>query len=143
MFLGTELTNVLEAIENDKDYTSAQNKMMKISGNVIPDFQQDNTDRNRTSPFAFTGNKFEFRAVGSAQSIAGPNIVLNVAVAEVLDEFVEKVSNAKDKKAAIHKVIKDAVAAHKRIVFNGDGYTDAWTGTPRLPPDLLPIRKIQ
>lgn len=126
MFLGTELTNVLEAIENDKDYTSAQNKMMKISGNVIPDFQQDNTDRNRTSPFAFTGNKFEFRAVGSAQSIAGPNIVLNVAVAEVLDEFVEKVSNAKDKKAAIHKVIKDAVAAHKRIVFNGDGYTDAW-----------------
>jgi len=126
MFLGTELTNVLEAIEKGQSYTSAKNKMMKISGNVIPDFQQDNTDRNRTSPFAFTGNKFEFRAVGSAQSIAGPNIILNIAVAEILDEFVDAVSKSKDKKAAINKVIKDAIVEHKRIIFNGDGYTEAW-----------------
>jgi glutamine synthetase len=126
MFLGTELTNVLKAIEEGKPYTAVKSKTMKISGNIIPDFDQDNTDRNRTSPFAFTGNKFEFRAVGSAQSIAGPNIVLNIIAAEILDEFVAEVEKAKDKKAAINKVIKDAIAAHKRIIFNGNGYTDAW-----------------
>lgn len=126
MFLGTELENVLEAIETDKDYVTASNKVMELGGNIIPHFQQDNTDRNRTSPFAFTGNKFEFRAVGSAQSIAGPNIVLNIAVADVLDEFIAIVEKAKDKKVAIKKVIKDTIVAHKRIIFNGDGYTDAW-----------------
>ncbi len=126
IFLGTELANVLAAVEKGKDYVSASNKMMELGGNIIPHFMQDNTDRNRTSPFAFTGNKFEFRAVGSAQSIAGPNIVLNIAVAEILDEMTAAVEKAKDKKEAIKKIIKDTVVAHKRIIFNGDGYTDAW-----------------
>lgn len=126
MFLGTELENVLDAIEKGKDYKAGKSKVMEIGGNIIPHFTQDNTDRNRTSPFAFTGNKFEFRAVGSAASISGPNIVLNTAVADVLDEFADKIEKASDKEAAIKKLIKDTIKAHKRIIFNGDGYKDAW-----------------
>ena len=126
MFLGTELEKVLDAIVANKPYVPTDAKIMALSGNFIPHFLQDNTDRNRTSPMAFTGNKFEFRAVGSAQSIAGPNIVLNTSIADVLDGFVDEVEKAKDKKAAIKKIIRDTVIAHKRIIFNGDGYTDAW-----------------
>ncbi|MEA5091414.1 Glutamine synthetase [bioreactor metagenome] len=126
IFLGTELTNVLDAIEKGVDFNSTDKKIMEIGGNIIPHFVQDNTDRNRTSPFAFTGNKFEFRAVGSTQSISGPNIVLNTAVADILDEFADKIEKASNKEAAIKKLIRETVVAHKRIVFNGDGYTDAW-----------------
>ena len=125
IFLGTELTNVLDAIEKGVDFNSTDKKIMEIGGNIIPHFVQDNTDRNRTSPFAFTGNKFEFRAVGSTQSISGPNIVLNTAVADILDEFADKIEKASNKEAAIKKLIRETVVAHKRIVFNGDGYTDA------------------
>jgi glutamine synthetase len=126
IFLGTELTNVLDAIEKGVDFNSTDKKIMEIGGNIIPHFVQDNTDRNRTSSFAFTGNKFEFRAVGSTQSISGPNIVLNTAVADILDEFADKIEKASNKEAAIKKLIRETVIAHKRIIFNGDGYTDAW-----------------
>ena len=126
IFLGTALTNVLDAIEKGVDCSSAIRKIMEIGGNIIPHFTQDDTDRNRTSPFAFTGNKFEFRAVGSTQSISGPNIVLNTAVADILDEFADKIEKASNKEAAIKELIRETVIAHKRIVFNGDGYTAAW-----------------
>lgn len=99
---------------------------MKLSGDVIPALTKDNTDRNRTSPFAFTGNKFEFRMLGSEFSIAGPNIVLNTIVAEALNQFADKLEKAADKDAAMKKLIKETIVKHKRIVFNGDGYTDAW-----------------
>ena len=148
MFLGTEITNVLTAIANGKPYNPANKKVMELGGNIIPHFMQDNTDRNRTSPFAFTGNKFEFRAVGSSQSIAGPNIVLNIAVAEILDEFsakIEKVS-AKDREKAVLELIKETVKAHKKIIFNGDGYTEEWIKEAKkrgllnikTTPDALP-----
>lgn len=126
IFLGTELTNVLDAIEKGVAFSSGDRKIMEIGGNIIPHFTQDNTDRNRTSPFAFTGNKFEFRAVGSAQSISGPNIVLNTAVADILDEFADKIEKASNKEAAIKELIRETVVAHKRIIFNGDGYTEEW-----------------
>ncbi len=126
IFLGTELTNVLDAIEKGVAFSSGDRKIMEIGGNIMPHFTQDNTDRNRTSPFAFTGNKFEFRAVGSTQSISGPNIVLNTAVADILDAFADQIEKASNKEATIKELIRDTVVAHKRIVFNGDGYTDAW-----------------
>lgn len=126
MFLGTELTNVLKAIEAGVDYKPESEGELKLSGNVLPALTKDNTDRNRTSPFAFTGNKFEFRMVGSAASIAGPNIVLNTIVAEELEEFADKLENAADLDAAVVELVKETVISHKHIIFNGDGYTDAW-----------------
>ena len=126
VFLGTELTNIMEAIIKGKKYDHDEEALLKLSGEVIPALTQDNTDRNRTSPFAFTGNKFEFRMLGSAFSIAGPNIVLNTIVAEALDQFADKLEKAADKDAAIKKLIKETFAKHSRIVFNGNGYTDAW-----------------
>ena len=126
MFLGSELTRVLDAIEVDKDYASLAADELKLSGDMLPALTKDNTDRNRTSPFAFTGNKFEFRMLGSAFSISGPNIVLNTIVAEELEEFADKLAGAKDLDVAIMALVKETVAAHKRIIFNGDGYTDAW-----------------
>lgn len=131
-FLGSELTAILEAIEKGKDYNANGEKLMQIGGNVIPLFAQDTTDRNRTSPFAFTGNKFEFRMLGSAFSISGPNIVLNTIVAEELDQFADIIEKAADKDAAIKSLIRDTIAAHKRIIFNGDGYTDAWVEEAKM-----------
>lgn len=126
MFLGTELTNVLKAIEAGVEYKPADEGELKLSGNVLPALKKDNTDRNRTSPFAFTGNKFEFRMVGSAASIAGPNVILNAIVAEALEEFADKLEAAADFDAAVVELVRETVIAHKRIIFNGDGYTDAW-----------------
>ena len=126
VFLGTELTAVLEAIAADKVYTGNPEEFMKISDETIPALVKDNTDRNRTSPFAFTGNKFEFRMLGSMFSISGPNIVLNTIVAEELDEFAERLADAPDLEAAVYDLVKETYLAHKRIVFNGNGYTDEW-----------------
>ena len=126
VFLGTELTAVLEAIAADKVYTGNPAEFMKISDDTIPALVKDNTDRNRTSPFAFTGNKFEFRMLGSMFSIAGPNIVLNTIVAEELEEFAAKLADAPDLEAAVYDLVKETYLAHKRIVFNGNGYTDEW-----------------
>lgn len=126
MFLGTELTAVLEAIAADKVYNGNPESYIKVSDDTIPALVKDNTDRNRTSPFAFNGNKFEFRMLGSMFSIAGPNIVLNTIVAEELDEFADKLADAPDLEAAVYDLVKETYKAHKRIVFNGNGYTDEW-----------------
>ena len=115
VFLGTELTNILEAIEKGKQYNPDAAALLKLSGDVIPALTKDNTDRNRTSPFAFTGNKFEFRMLGSEFSIAGPNIVLNTIVAEALNQFADKLEKADDKDAAMKKLIKETIVKHKRI----------------------------
>ncbi len=154
-FLGSELTAILEAIEKGEEYNPDGEKFMQIGGNVIPLFAQDTTDRNRTSPFAFTGNKFEFRMLGSAFSISGPNIVLNTIVAEELEQFADTIEKAADKDAAIKALIKETITAHKRIIFNGDGYTDAWVeeakmrgllnlkSTPEAIPCLLAKKNIE
>ena len=126
MFLGDELTEILDAIEKDNKYTGKEKSLMKVGVHVIPKFPKDTTDRNRTSPFAFTGNKFEFRMVGSSMSIAEANIVLNTAVAEELKEFADVLENAKDFTSALHDLIKNTVKEHKRIIFNGNGYDDEW-----------------
>ena len=126
IFLGTELTAIMEAIEAGKKYVAKDANMMKLSGNVIPAVAKDNTDRNRTSPFAFTGNKFEFRMLGSQASIACTNIYLNTIVAEELDEIASKLEGAKDLDKAVKNIVKKVYHEHKRIVFNGNGYTDAW-----------------
>ncbi len=126
MFLGEELTGILEAIEKDSSYDKKEKVQMKIGVHVIPKFPKDTTDRNRTSPFAFTGNKFEFRMVGSSASISEANIVLNTAVAEELKQFADILENADDFTGALHDLIKDTVTKHKRIIFNGNGYNDEW-----------------
>ncbi len=126
MFLGTELTAILEAIAAGKVYDGNPESYMKISENTIPALVKDNTDRNRTSPFAFTGNKFEFRMLGSMFSIAGPNVILNTIVAEELEEFVDILADAPDLEAAVYDLVKETYLAHKRIIFNGNGYTDEW-----------------
>lgn len=126
VFLGTELTAVLEAIAADKVYSGNPAEFMKISDDTIPALVKDNTDRNRTSPFAFTGNKFEFRMLGSMFSISGPNIVLNTIVAEELNQFADQLADAPDLEAAVYDLVKKTYLAHKRIVFNGNGYTDEW-----------------
>ncbi len=126
MFLGTELTAVLEAIAAGKVYDGNPESYMKISENTIPALVKDNTDRNRTSPFAFTGNKFEFRMLGSMFSIAGPNVILNTIVAEELEQFADILAGAPDLEAAVYDLVKETYKAHKRIVFNGNGYTDEW-----------------
>ena len=126
MFLGDELTAVLDAIEKDEKYDAKEKEQMRIGVHILPKFPKDSTDRNRTSPFAFTGNKFEFRMLGSSASIAGPNTVLNTAVAQVLREFYDKLSGAKDFTAALHDLVKSTIKEHKRILFNGNGYDDAW-----------------
>ena len=126
IFLGDELTAILEAIENDTPYQNKSKTPMKVGVNSIPAFPKDNTDRNRTSPFAFTGNKFEFRMPGSSQSIATPNTVLNTAVAEELKKFADVLDKSKDVKADIHKLVKETIKEHKRIIFNGNGYDPSW-----------------
>ena len=126
MFLGTELESILSAIEKDEPYGSKEKELIKVGVHVLPKFPKDNTDRNRTSPFAFTGNKFEFRMLGSAASISGANVVLNTAVAESLRQYADILENSKDFENDLHELIKSVIAKHKRIIFNGNGYDDAW-----------------
>ena len=126
MFLGDELNAVLEAIENDTPYCDAEKTQMKLGVNVLPKFNRDTTDRNRTSPFAFTGNKFEFRMLGSSNSIACANIMLNSAVAESLKIYADRLEGVEDFETALHEMIRKTIKDHKRIIFNGNGYDDSW-----------------
>ncbi len=126
MFLGDELTGVLEAIENGVHHDDAKRVKMTVGAEIIPFIRRDNTDRNRTSPFAFTGNKFEFRMLGSASSISDTNVMLNTMVADVFAEFADRLENAADFEKELNLIIKETVKAHKRIIFNGDGYSDDW-----------------
>ena len=147
MFLGDELTAVLDAIENDTPYSAAEKTVMRLGVHVLPKFTRDTTDRNRTSPFAFTGNKFEFRMLGSSNSIACANIMLNAAVAESLRQYADRLEGAENFEDALHELIKSVSAAHRRIIFNGNGYDDAWIKEAtekrgllnyRTTPDALP-----
>ncbi|MBQ8182970.1 MAG: glutamine synthetase III [Clostridia bacterium] len=146
MFLGEELTSILESIENDEDYDNKEKEVLKVGVHVLPRFPKDTTDRNRTSPFAFTGNKFEFRMLGSSASVAGPNTTLNTAVAEVLSQFADELENKSDFEGSLHALIKRVIKEHKRIIFNGNGYDDAWVEEAekrgllnlRTTPDCLP-----
>jgi len=147
IFLGDELTAVLEAIETDSPYAGTEKKRIKLGVDILPKLPRDTTDRNRTSPFAFTGNKFEFRMVGSSDSIACPNIMINSAVADVLKGFADTLDGAEDFETALHDLIKETIVAHKRIIFNGNGYDDAWIeeatkvrglSNLRTTPDALP-----
>ena len=148
IFLGDELTAVLESIENDTFFGKQKKVQLDIGAHVLPHFVKDTTDRNRTSPFAFTGNKFEFRMLGSAASVANPNVVLNAAVAEALSQFYTELEGTKpeDMEQAVHELIKRAIRKHKKVIFNGNGYTDEWVaeaekrGLYNLPstPDCLP-----
>ena len=126
IFLGDELTEILESIETGTDYEQKKKVKLEIGVDVLPNFSKDTTDRNRTSPFAFTGNKFEFRSLGSSFSIADPNIVLNTIVADALEQFANELEGAKDFDKAVDKFIKDTVKKHKRIIFNGNNYSDEW-----------------
>ncbi|MDD6579446.1 MAG: glutamine synthetase III [Lachnospiraceae bacterium] len=126
MFLGTDLQAVVDAIMTDKPYAKGTKETIKLGVNTIPKLPKDTTDRNRTSPFAFTGNKFELRSLGSSDSISCCNTVLNTAVAEVLDEFATQLEKAKDFEAALHKLVQKTFKDHKRIIFNGDGYDESW-----------------
>lgn len=126
MFLGDELSDIMNALENDTSYDCKGKTLMEIGASVLPHIPKDTTDRNRTSPFAFTGNKFEFRMLGSSFSIAGPNIVINTIVAEVLRQFADELEKGTDFKADLEALIKRTIKEHKRIIFNGNGYDDAW-----------------
>ena len=146
MFLGTELTEILEAIEKDEPYGGKEKELLKIGVHTLPKFPKDSTDRNRTSPFAFTGNKFEFRMLGSSSSVSCTNVVLNTAVAEELKEFADTLEGAGDFEEALHELIKKTITEHKRIIFNGNGYDDKWIAEAekrgllnlRTTPDCLP-----
>ena len=146
MFLGDELSEILEAIENDTPYGGKQQELLKVGVHVLPKFPKDTTDRNRTSPFAFTGNKFEFRMLGSSDSVAEPNVVLNTATAESLRQFADELEAAEDFETALHDLIRKTIKAHKRIIFNGNCYDSAWVeeaerrGLSNLvsTPDALP-----
>ena len=140
MFLGDELTAVLDAIENDAPYSGSEKTTMKLGVHVLPKFTRDTTDRNRTSPFAFTGNKFEFRMLGSSNSIACANIMLNAAVAESLKIYADRLENADNFEIALHKMIKKTIKDHKKIIFNGNGYEDAWIKEATEKRGLLNLR---
>ena len=149
IFLGDELTAVLDSIENDTFFGNRQKVAMEIGASVLPHFYKDTTDRNRTSPFAFTGNKFEFRSLGSSLSVSGPNVVLNTAVAEALSEFYEVLKDVPAEKMdeTVHGLLKEAIKKHKRVIFNGNGYTDEWIAEAekrglynyKSTPDVLPV----
>ncbi len=126
IFLGDELTAILESLENEEEYKGVEKANMQLGAAVLPHFPKDTTDRNRTSPFAFTGNKFEFRMLGSTFSISGPNIILNTIVAEVLSEFANVLEKADDFNAALTKLVRNTIKQHKRIIFNGNNYSDEW-----------------
>lgn len=146
MFLGTELTEILEAIENDAPYDNKEKEILKIGVHTLPKFPKDTTDRNRTSPFAFTGNKFEFRMLGSSSSVSCTNVVLNTAVAEELRQFADILETADDFEESLHELIKKTIVEHKRIIFNGNGYDDKWIAEAekrgllnlKSTPDCLP-----
>ena len=147
IFLGDELTAILDAIEEDKPYSGAEKKIMKLGVDVLPAFARDTTDRNRTSPFAFTGNKFEFRSLGSSNSIACANIMLNAAVAESLRIYADRLEGAEDFEKTLHEMIRRTISDHRRILFNGNGYDDAWVREAtevrglcnyRTTPDCMP-----
>ena len=128
IFIGDELTEILKSIEEDKFFNAHKTIQMDIGAHVLPHFTKDTTDRNRTSPFAFTGNKFEFRMLGSSASVASPNVVLNTAVAEALAQFYKELEGTapEDMETAVHELIKRAIRKHKKVIFNGNGYTDEW-----------------
>lgn len=148
IFLGDELTAVLKSIEDGSDFLKQKQTLMEIGAHVLPHFAKDTTDRNRTSPFAFTGNKFEFRMPGSALSVAGPNVVLNTAVAESLSQIYHALKDVSEseRSTAIEDLLKELIRKHKRILFNGNGYTDAWVAEAekrglwnlKSLPDALP-----
>ena len=146
MFLGDELSDILEAIENETAYDAREKAVMKVGVHILPRFAKDTTDRNRTSPFAFTGNKFEFRMLGSANSIASANIVLNTVVAQSLKSYADRLESVDDFEEALHSLIRKTIKDHKRIIFNGNGYDNEWIaeaerrGLLNLPttPDCLP-----
>ena len=146
MFLGTELTEILECIETETPYGSKEKEILKVGVHILPRFPKDATDRNRTSPFAFTGNKFEFRMLGSTASVSGPNVVLNTAVAEELRQFADILEASSDFETDLHELIKKVIREHKRIIFNGNGYDDSWLVEAekrgllnlRTTPDCLP-----
>ena len=147
IFLGEELEGILKAIETDTPYEGIEKKVMKLGVSVLPRFTRDTTDRNRTSPFAFTGNKFEFRMLGSSNSIACANIMLNAAVAESLKIYADRLEGAENFEEALHQMIKKTITDHRRIIFNGNGYDDAWIKEAtevrgllnyRTTPDAIP-----
>ncbi len=148
IFLGAELEAVVDSIKNDTFFEKINTTKMNIGTTVIPHFTKDNTDRNRTSPFAFTGNKFEFRSLGSSLSVSGPNVVLNTAVAEVLSRFYEKLKGVSEDEieTKVHDIVKESIIAHERVIFNGNGYTDEWVKEAekrglynlKSTPDALP-----
>ena len=140
IFLGDELTAILDSIENGTPYSSAEKSSMKLGVHVLPHFQRDTTDRNRTSPFAFTGNKFEFRMLGSSNSISCANIMLNAAVADVLEKYADELEGSSDFDASLHELIKRSISEHKRIIFNGNGYDDAWIKEATEVRGLLNLR---
>lgn len=146
MFIGDDLLEILESIQNDADYENKKKEVMGAGVDAVPGFAKDTTDRNRTSPFAFTGNKFEFRMAGSSLSISGPNFILNTAVAEILDRFADVLEPAEDKNAAIYDIVRDTMKNHSRIIFNGNNYSDEWVEEAekrgllnlKSTPDALP-----
>ena len=151
VFLGEELQEILEAIENDTPYGGKEKEQIKVGVHVLPKFARDTTDRNRTSPFAFTGNKFEFRMLGSASSISDTNVMLNTMVADTFAVFADRLETAGDTEAEVKNIIKETVKAHKRIIFNGDGYSDEWQREAakrgllnlKSTPDALPLLKTE
>ena len=157
IFLGDELSAVLDSIENETFFKKGANQVVEMGAAVIPHFAKDTTDRNRTSPFAFTGNKFEFRSLGSSASVATPNIILNTAVADALSGFYEKLKDVSKEglEDAIHTLIRETIIAHKRVLFNGNGYTDEWVAeaekrglynlksTPEVLPRLLEEKNVK
>lgn len=146
MFIGSELSEVLQAIENDTPYGAKEKELLRVGVHVLPKIPKDSTDRNRTSPFAFTGNKFEFRMLGSANSISGCNTVLNTAVAEELKQFADELENAADFDSALHNLVKRVIVEHQHVIFNGNGYDSAWVDEAekrgllnlKTTPDALP-----
>lgn len=146
IFLGAELTEILESVEKDVPYDTKEKELLRIGVHTLPKFPKDTTDRNRTSPFAFTGNKFEFRMLGSSASVSDPNTTINTAVAEILKQFADELENAENFELSLHNLIKRVIAEHKRIVFNGNGYDDKWLAEAekrglhnlKSTPDALP-----
>ena len=126
MFLGEDLTEILEAIESGNAYNKKDKEVLKVGVHILPRFPKDTTDRNRTSPFAFTGNKFEFRMLGSDLSISGPNVILNTIVAEELSQFADLLEQTEDFNGMLEDLIKKTISEHKRIIFNGNNYSDEW-----------------
>ena len=151
MFLGDDLAELLYYVENGMHHDGAKKIKMKLGADIIPLFGKDNTDRNRTSPFAFTGNKFEFRMLGSASSISDTNVMLNTMVADVFSEFADRLEKADDFDNELHSIIKDTISGHKRIIFNGDGYSDEWKAEAKnrgllnleSTVDALPLLKTE